>query len=204
MQQEIDNLVFQDIDFVVEVSGQYSLEILIEITDALLATPVPAMAVRLDSLDVADKIIEIQARSGSHMKVGIRQITSPRLNKDVVCCTTTDFLLASHYVEPNHKSTSKNLSFINLNRHWRQAVLRPAIDLSSIDNLKQMASHFNLLLDVTAFDYRQLIKQMPTLINIGGKCLIVGQAIVYGAEPDMATIISQARHLQSSWRQPSV
>lgn len=197
------------------ISSQYPIQDLIEIGDALLAAPILAVEVMLDSANADTVISELRNRAGKHMHVAARDVQTPEQAiraieagaQSLVCAnlnsaTKIDIQLTTQALNIPCIPTIGNIHGALPNiESFNKIKFRP-VDIVTTDQVKSfcnMLPQTQVCVDLPVLGHSEIMHLIHGFIRAGAVGISVGQAIVADLEPAMADIITNARMLMASW-----
>jgi len=189
------------------IRGDYPMDKLIEIGDALLAAPVLAMEITLNSSNALDAIAKLRERAGENMLVGagtVRTVeqasaaleagaqftVAPGFNPAVVAHTQVkDILHLPGVFTPTEVETAFAAG-CRILKLFPSGVIGPAY-------LKALRAPLD---DVEFVPTGNIsVDNIAQYVQAGAVAVGIGSSLISGPEASMAEIITKARALQAAW-----
>ena len=198
------------------ISSQYAMQDLIEIGDALLAAPILAVEVMLDSANAYIAINELRNRAGNHMTVAARNIqtleqATRAIEADAQYLVCASLGTAMH-IQVTLAGQLPNIVCIPTIYEWNsispniqsfsQVKFSPLgpVTASQVQSLCNLLPHTQIILDLPGLVHSEITHRINEFVQAGAAGISVGQAIVTNSAPTMADIITNARMLTSAWK----
>ena len=191
------------------IRGDFSLSTLMEIGDALLAAPILAMEVTLNSNNALDAIAQLRERAGDNVLVGagtVRTVeqadsalsagaqflVSPGFNPAVVAHTQARDILHLPGVFTPSEAEIAWAAGCRMLKLFPSSIVGPAY-------LKALRAPLDDIDFVPTGGIT--VDNLAEYVRAGAVAVGVGSSLVSGSEASMADIISTARAMQRAWEQ---
>ncbi len=204
--QQTAERIFQD-GLMAIVPGGYPIATLLEIGDALLASPILAMAVTRPSTHALDGVNLLRQRFGEHMLIGCDMVSSLE-QAGAAVAAGAQFLLTPH-LEPALLRYAAERDVLCLPGVFtRRELLRAlAADCHSVAFYASESHGAALLEGLTRplTPLRILARGAVTLSNIGdyaragAGAVGIGAELILGVDQSMTDLILRARQLRKLW-----
>lgn len=184
----------------------FPLSDLIEMGDALLASPILALEIQLAGGEGLEAVIELRHRAGQHMLIGIGGIetisqTEMALRADPHFITTSgfNFDIAKHLIRAEKPYTCEAATLDKAKTALKSGC--SVLKLHHLDPAQtkplQIEYPETLLIPTTGVT----LDNISDYINAGITTVGVSEAIISRALPTMAHVITQARRWRTAWQQ---
>jgi len=192
------------VGLIVRLHSTFPVQEVIEIGDAMMATPIPIMAISLASLDALDAIAELVHRFGKQMLVGADDVESLE-QIDKAQAVGARFVLGSDF-SPERVRVAFRRQIVPIPTISTERDLRAARQLGC--RLLSLAPESIEPLTGDAVDgmpIRWLVRDGVDLQNIRRYARSGATAVCIGGEPiphidwSAAALITRARRLRSAW-----